>query len=314
MTRIAPPCAIPSTVARLASRGALAALLCCTPVLAADESDTALELARQWQGADSTVIRSPEGRILFAYGQSRPTVVCAIFQLCDLRLEPGEIVQSVNVGDAQRWDIVQARSGEGDATADHVVIKPLAPDIRSTLFIGTDRRSYLVELVGSEADSMGQVGFLYGSSRAGRALGAGGGGSDIDLLPPPAPAPAAQAPVVPVAAAPAAPAGREIAAENLNFDYRISGDRVAWRPVRVFDDGVQTFIDFDESRIQGRELPIFLVNDTESRGAMINYRYDTRGRMIVDGLFDRGSLMLGEGRKAQKVSLVRGAVAPAERL
>lgn len=294
-----------SPMTRFALPGAVAAVLFCTSLQAADESDAALELAKKWQAGDATVIRSPEGRILFAYGQSQPTIVCAIFQLCDLSLEPGEIVQSVNVGDAQRWDIVQARSGDGEATADHVVIKPLAPDIRSTLFIGTDRRSYLIELVGSEADSMGQVGFLYGASRS-------GGGSDIEVLPPPPPP--AQAPVFPVAAAPAAPAGREIAAGNLNFDYRIGGDRVAWRPVRVFDDGAQTFIDFDEAGVSGRELPILLVNDTESRGAMINYRYDTRGRMIVDGLFDRGSLMLGEGRKAQKVSLVRGDVASAEPL
>ncbi len=309
MTRYSRPCAAASPAARLARSCAAAALLFAAPVLAADESDAALELARQWQAADATVIRSPEGRILFAYGQSSPTIVCAIFQLCDLQLEPGEIVQSVNVGDAQRWDIVQARSGDGDSTQDHVVIKPLAPDIRTSLFVGTDRRSYLVELVGSDGDSMGQVGFLYGASRAGRAFGAGG---DIDVLPPP-PRPV-EPPVIPVAAAPATPAGREVQAGNLNFDYRISGDRVAWRPVRVFDDGAQTFIDFDEAGIDGRELPILLVNDTESRGAMINYRYDTRGRMIVDGLFDRGSLLLGKGRKAQKVILVRGDVAPAERL
>ena len=313
MIRFSRPCVAASPVARLVLCCAVAALLSSTPALAADESDAALELAREWQAADATVIRSPEGRILFAYGQSRPTIVCAIFQLCDLQLEPGEVVQSVNVGDAQRWDIVQARSGEGDSTQDHVVIKPLAPDIRTSLFVGTDRRSYLVELVGSESDSMGQVGFLYGSSPAGRAFGAGGGGgSDIDLLPPP-PRPV-EPPVIPVAAAPATPVGREVQAGNLNFDYRISGDRVAWRPVRVFDDGAQTFIDFDEAGIDGRELPILLVNDTESRGAMINYRYDTRGRMIVDGLFDRGSLLLGKGRKAQKVILVRGDIAPAEQL
>src|SRR3546814_9128918 len=32
----------------------------------------------------------------------------------------------------------------------------------------------------------------------------------------------------------------------LNFGYRIDGDRPDWRPVRVFDDGRQIFIEFAE--------------------------------------------------------------------
>ncbi len=271
--------------------------------LAADEVDKALELARHWQGGTSPVIRSPDGRILFSYGQSQPTIVCAIFSLCDLRLEPGEIVESVNIGDSYRWDIVQARAGEGDTLEEHIVIKALEPDTRTTLFVGTNRRSYLIELVGTSNDTMGQVGFIYGDTPIGRALGAGGartGNSDIELLPPP-PRPV-EAPVIAVAAA---PVGQEVVAENLNFEYTISGARVPWRPIRVFDDGKQTFIDFDDQRITGRELPVFLVNDTDTRGSMVNYRYDTRGRMIVDTLFDRGTLMLGHGRSAVKVFVAR---------
>ena len=208
----------------------------------------------------------------------------------------------MNIGDSQRWDIVQARSGSGDAVRDHIVIKPLSAGIRTTLFVGTDRRSYMIELVGSETEAMSQVGFLHGRTRAG-----GGseraGGSDIELLPPP-PRPAPPTALIPVARS---PVGDEIVGDNLDFGYRIGGDRVPWRPVRVFDDGRRTFVDFDTERVDGRELPIFLVNDTDVRGGLINYRYDTRGRIVVDGLFDRGTLMLGKGRKAEKVSIVRDA-------
>ena len=287
----------------LAGLGAVAAALAPASRAHAAGAAEALELASRWQSGDPTVVLSPEGRVMFAYGQSQPTIVCAIFTVCDLALEPGEIVEAVNIGDSQRWDIVQARSGSGDAVRDHIVIKPLSANIRTTLFVGTDRRSYLIELVGSENEAMGQVGFLYGNSRLGRSLGAGGGtegGSDIDLLPPPArPVPP---PMIPVATG---PVGDEVVGDNLDFAYRIGGDRVAWRPVRVFDDGRRTFIDFDPERIDGRELPIFLVNDTNARGGMVNYRYDTRGRIVVDGLFDRGTLMLGKGRKAEKVSIAR---------
>ncbi len=269
---------------------------------AADESDKALDLAKSWQSGDSTVVRSPEGRILFAYGQSQPTVVCAIFQLCDLRLEPGEVVQTVNVGDTQRWDVIQARAGEGELTEDHVVIKPLAPDIRTTLFVGTDRRSYLIELVGTDSDTMGQVGFLYGMSRSARAAfdrQSPNGSSDIEVMAPPPEPVETTIPEAPE------PVGREIAADNLSFDYLIEGDRVDWKPIRVFDDGRQTFIDFDTKSVSGGALPVLLINDTDTRDAMVNYRYDTRGRMIVDGLFDSGTLMLGKGGDALKVELTR---------
>lgn len=276
-------------------------LLVAAGTSAAAGATEALALAKRWQSGESSVILSPEGRVLFAYGQAQPTIVCAIFTVCDLALEPGEIVEAVNIGDNQRWDIVQARSGSGASVRDHVVIKPLSAGIRTTLFVGTDRRSYLIELVGSENEAMGQVGFLYGGSGPGRAAA---GGSDIELLPPPPVA----APLVPVAADSASAeerTGSGIVGDNLDFDYRIGGDRVPWRPVRVFDDGTRTFIDFDPERINGRELPIFLVNDTDARGGMVNYRYDTRGRIVVDALFDSGTLMLGKGRKALRVSISR---------
>ena len=287
--------------------GAAAALavlaFACGASAARAQDPEALTLAQRWQSDAPPVILSPEGRVLFAYGQSRPTIVCAIFTVCDLALEPGEIVEAVNIGDSQRWDIVQARSGSGDAVRDHIVIKPLSAGIRTTLFVGTDRRSYMIELVGSESEAMSQVGFLYGGARAAGGSGTTAGGSDIELLPPP-PRPAPPPTMIPVASA---PVGDEIVGDNLDFDYRIGGDRVPWRPVRVFDDGRRTFIDFDPERIDGRELPVFLVNDTDARGAMINYRYDTRGRIVVDGLFDRGTLMLGKGRGARKVSIERDA-------
>ena len=51
---------------------------------------------------------------------------------------------------------------------------------------------------------------------------------------------------------------------------------------------------------------MFLVNDTDNVGGMINYRYVSgQSRMIVDGLFDKGTLMLGKGRKAVKVFIYR---------
>ncbi len=285
-------------------------LLATSATFAKDESDRALQLAKKWQGNNGTTIISPNGRILFVYGESQPTLVCAVFSLCDIGLEQGEVVNTVNLGDTVRWNVNPARVGEGDSLEEHLIVKPQSAGLRTSLFIATNRRSYMIELRSHETDSMGKVGFLYGARSGSTMPNAGTGGtvnavygnSDIELLPAP-PKPATQPQIITVDPT---PVGEEVIAENLNFAYQVSGARVAWRPIRVYDDGRRTFIDFDKDRIASNELPVFLVNDTNKLGGMVNYRY-VNGRIIVDGLFDRGTLILGvgRGRKSQKITIRR---------
>src|SRR3546814_20559041 len=47
----------------------------------------------------------------------------------------------------------------------------------------------------------------------------------------------------------------------LNFAYRISGDKVAWRPQRVFDDGRQLFVEFGTSVVTAEMPPLFILGD-----------------------------------------------------
>jgi type IV secretory pathway VirB9-like protein len=98
-------------------------------------------------------------------------------------------------------------------------------------------------------------------------------------------------------------AGGDRSAPRSTSRYRISGDKVAWRPVRAFDDGRQLFIEFSPSIATGEMPPLFAVGE---RGAaeLLNYRVDGRF-MIVDRLFDSGELRLGAGKAARKVRIVR---------
>lgn len=89
----------------------------------------------------------------------------------------------------------------------------------------------------------------------------------------------------------------------LNFSYRISGDRVAWRPLRVFDDGRQLFIEFGEGVASSDMPPLFLLGE-KGKAEILNYRVSGRF-MIVDRLFDRAEMRLGSGRDAKKVRLER---------
>src|SRR3546814_9319996 len=73
----------------------------------------------------------------------------------------------------------------------------------------------------------------------------------------------------------AAPVAAGIALPSLSFGYRVSGDRPDWRPVRVFDDGVRTFIEFPESIARGEMPPVFVIG-ASGEGELVNYRVSDR--------------------------------------
>jgi len=105
------------------------------------------------------------------------------------------------------------------------------------------------------------------------------------------------------AAEEAAPVATGIALPNLSFGYRISGDKPDWRPVRVFDDGVRTFIEFPESIARGEMPPVFVIGDN-GEGELVNYRVAGR-HIIVDRLFGEAELRMGDRRSEQRVRITR---------
>ena len=95
-----------------------------------------------------------------------------------------------------------------------------------------------------------------------------------------------------------------ITVEKVNFDYTIRGGDEYIRPVRVFDDGAKTYIQMPPE-LQHREAPVLLVVGKDGKGEMTNYRVKDQ-TYIVDRIFDRANLVLGSGKKAQKVEISRG--------
>ena len=67
---------------------------------------------------------------------------------------------------------------------------------------------------------------------------------------------------------------------GLNFAYRISGDKAAWRPQRVFDDGRQLFVEFGVGIATDEMPPLFIMGD-KGVAELVNYRVHGRF-MIVD--------------------------------
>lgn len=184
----------------------------------------------------------------------------------DIALQPGETLGAVAAGDTVRWVIGDTPSGSGETKRTHVLVKPVRAGLTTNLVITTDRRVYHLTLVSTARSPMIALSWSYPADDM-LALSRGGG---------------AVASGVPVA--------------SLNFNYRIRGDKPAWRPVRVFDDGRQTFVEFPADLAVGEAPPLFLT-DKDGKAQLVNYRQ--RGRYyVVDRLFETAELRLGSKRQA----------------
>lgn len=174
---------------------------------------------------------------------------------------------------------VSARAVAARIEHSHILVKPTRADIMTNIVINTNRRTYHLELRATPATYMASVSWSYPEAEL------------IALRT----AEAERERVAPVAA------GLDLAA--LNFRYSLSGDKADWRPVRVFDDGRQIFIEFGDGVATGDMPPLFAAGK-KGEAVLLNYRVHGRF-MIVDRLFERGELRLGAGRAARKVIIER---------
>jgi type IV secretion system protein VirB9 len=208
-------------------------------------------------------------------------VYCAPGQITDLALEPGEELVGpgpVAAGDTVRWIIGDTASGEGATRRVHLLVKPARPGISTNLVINTDRRTYHLELHATAGIYMAGVSWTY---PAGQLIALGARSGDRRGI--------------------AVAGGTDLA--QLNFAYRISGDRTNWRPARVFDDGRQVFVEFG-AEISRTDMPPLFVIGADKRVELVNYRVSGR-YLIVDRLFERAELRLGAGSHARRVRIER---------
>lgn len=188
-------------------------------------------------------------------------------RVTDVTLQPGEQLVAVASGDTVRWVIGDTTSGAGADKRTHILVKPFAAGLATNLVITTDRRTYHVALTSTAATAMASLSWTYPQ--------------DVLIA-------LKQAEEQAVAAAPIA-TGLEV--DQLRFDYAITGDKPPWRPLRAFDDGRQTFIEFPPALSVGEAPPLFLV-DRQGEAQLVNYRL--RGRYyVIDRLFDVAELRLG---------------------
>ena len=273
-------------ISRISLLAGAAALGMSAPSVAAEGRDPRQSVGR---ANDAARVQPERGTFLnaiqkYAWAEGALfQVYTAPGQVTDIVLQEGEELVGpgpVAAGDTVRWIIGDTESGSGAARRVHILVKPTRPDIMTNIVINTSRRTYHLELRATPATYMASVSWSYPEAEL------------IALRT----AEAERERVAPVAV------GLDLAA--LNFRYRLSGDKPDWRPVRVFDDGRQIFIEFGDGIATGDMPPLFAAGE-KGEAELLNYRVHGRF-MIVDRLFERGELRMGAGRAARRVIIERG--------
>jgi len=254
---------------------------------------TPQEQAGLAQGEQGTIsasapVAGANGFITFPYGVNQISIVCAPLHVCDVALQPGEHVNSVNVGDNVRWSIEPALTGSGAEEVQHVIIKPREVGLETSLVVATNRRAYYLRLRSHKTRYMPQVAFSYHEDSAVK----------FEML--------------------KARQQREIKEKTipqtsdylpkLSFEYDVAG-HAAWKPVRVYNDGARTVIEMPPSIAQ-TEAPILLIVRkegglfTDAEEVMVNYSLQDR-RYIVDTVFEKAVLVAGVGSHQDRVTIQR---------
>ncbi|WP_246263654.1 P-type conjugative transfer protein TrbG [Caulobacter soli] len=201
--------------------------------------------------------------------------------LTTITLKPGEKLISKAAGDTVRWVLGETEAGSGDAVQVVIFVKPVRPGLRTNIVLTTDQRTYLIDAVSTASSAYTSVlSWTYPQDLAREA------------------AAQRQRALAAEQVAAAAGAASDVAVERLNFRYRI--DPVdkrppAWTPVRVFDDGAKTYVEFPADLATRPAPPLFLLGDKD-RAELVNYR-QSGVYYVVDRLIDRAELRLGERRQ-----------------
>ena len=235
-----------------------------------------------------------KGDVIFIYGQQQANVVCSVMNVCDIELEPGEVINSVNIGDTSRWSVEPAVTGSGDTQSQHVLIKPLDVGLKTNMVIATDRRAYRIDLSSSQTLFYPHVSFSYPEKLLAQF-------QKKQMI--------EQEHKEKYSITTDAVTGSKSYLGDLNFNYSVEGS-VSWKPVRVYDDGRKTIIELP-AKVEYAKAPALMLLTkkggvfTDEKTEIINYRLQDN-RYIVDGIFETAILTMGLDGDQQRVVITRG--------
>jgi type IV secretion system protein VirB9 len=238
--------------------------------------DLAEEFSRAKHAIPPTSLQGQNGALSYSYGDHIPRILCRPNHLTDISLQAGEKVTAVHAGDTARWQIAPATSGADGQETVHIVIKPLMPDIGTNLLVMTDRRTYNLDLLSSnESAFIPSVRFSYPADalNSWNSFIAENKKRESETL----------------------ADSYALSPDDLHFDYAVTkGKELPWRPTRVFDDGVKTYIEMP-AKYKSLEAPVLMFYEG-SQLKLVNYRVKDRFYVADRIMTKKAVLMAGKSR------------------
>jgi type IV secretion system protein VirB9 len=285
------------------------------PVTLTTDEAAGVEMSKQWR--DRAVYyesqSSTDGAVQFVFPEEIPSIVCAVLEVTDVALEPGEAIITVSTGDNLRWSVEAVVSGEGAQSQPHLIIKPFDRGLVTSVIVTTTRRTYHLNLRSTDQQYMHEVSFTYPGEPQKQASPAPEQKPKVNV----ALTQQVDAPAAPEKKSPAHKTSGPLPTEpsRVHRDpllteytqdpdtYRISGNP-RWRPVQVYNDGKKTYVVMTEEMTR-TEAPAMLVLRRNNQlfgydKVLANYRVQHK-TYIVDTVFDRAILVSGR----DKVTLLR---------
>jgi type IV secretion system protein TrbG len=272
------------------------------PILT-DQERAGVAITEAWRDKSlETLVGHPgsNGSVKFKFDESLPSIVCAILQVTDIELQPGERVTHTNIGDSTRWSIEDALSGAPPNQTEHLIIKPRDIGLSTSLVVTTDRRTYHLLLVSDSGEFMHDVTFLYQTEKA------------VDppvvasATPTPSPAPVVDPP--PRRRRSKGGDGKQVMmvshepADDADESYTVQG-KAEWAPITVYSQGGKTFLEMPSS-VRHKEAPVLFEEKRSGwfhhQKALVNYRVHGRW-YVVDRVIDKATLVSGVGSAQQRV-------------
>ncbi len=242
------------------------------------------------------------GFVQFPFGEVQPMLNCQQNYGCDIELEAGEQVKAVILGNEPLWDYLVWESNQQSQSVSHVTIGPRVSQARTNAIIGTDRRTYHLELISTtKSDYVRSAKFYYPRERLrefqsrkrkqelveGRKASAGKREQILQDI--------SQSGGLPY--------------QYVSFGWEITGGKVSWKPLRAFDDGAHIYLQFPES-VVFEDLPGVYAPTSDGQLAQPVWRTvkpdEKRSRekgtyIMIDGMFEELQLVGGFRGKQQTV-------------
>lgn len=260
------------------------------PVLSSKDR-AGIAIGQRWQQGGALGMKptpGADGSIRFLFGASEPTIVCAVLQVCDVALQAGEQVNSINLGDTARWTVEPAITGSGADEVQHLIIKAQDVGLNTSLVVTTNRRTYHFRLLSHRTEYMPFVSFTYPEDAMAKWA-------------------AIRKDEVKEQVNNTIPSTGEYLGD-LKFNYAVEG-RSSWTPTRVYNDGRKTIIEMPYSMSQQDAPTLLVIRKVKGKfkdkdQEMVNYRVQGN-RYIVDNVFDRAILISGVGRDQARIVITR---------